>query len=130
MTLSETAWLRLLACLQARDARGAAACFTDEGTWHNVPHPPAVGCVAIDAMLGPILRRSEAVRWDVVTASFTEDRAWLERVDRFWIDGDEYAVRCHGVVELDARSGLISAWRDYADLGEWRARLAAVGPLE
>ncbi|MSX21892.1 MAG: hypothetical protein F2795_06225, partial [Actinobacteria bacterium] len=78
---------------------------------------------------GPILLRSERVQWDVVSASFTEHRAWLERVDRFWIDGVEYAVRCNGVLEVDPESGLIREFRDYVDLGEWRARLAAAGPL-
>lgn len=129
MTRSETIWRRLLARIEARDAAGAAACFEKGGTWQNVPHAPAQGRGAIEQMLGPILRRSTAVKWEVVTASFAEDRAWIERVDRFWIDGVEYAVACNGVVEIDAGSGLIAVWRDYLDLGEWRTRLAAAaGP--
>ena len=126
---SESVWRQLLEHLEARDPAGAATCFTPGGTWQNVPHPPAVGPAAIEAMLAPILRRSERVRWEVVTASFADDRAWMERVDRFWIDGVEYAVRCNGVIEVDSTTGLISAWRDYVDLGEWRRRLAAAGPL-
>ena len=129
MTRSETIWLRLLECIERRDASGAAACFAEDGSWQTVPPPPAVGRTAIEQMLGPILRRAEVVRWDVVTASFTADRAWLERVDRFWIGGVEYAVRCNAVVEGDPASGLITQWRDYVDLGEWRARIAAAGPL-
>lgn len=94
-----------------------------------MPHPPAVGRNDIAALLGPILRRSQRVRWDVVTASFGEHRGWLERVDRFWIDDTEYAVRCNGVYEVDPVTGLITQWRDYVDLGEWRTRLADAGPL-
>ncbi len=74
-------------------------------------------------MLGRVLQRSEAVRWDVVTESYSEDRAWLERVDRFWIDGTEYAVRCNGVLEFHPESGLITELRDYVDLEEWRSRV-------
>jgi hypothetical protein len=51
-------------------------------------------------MLGRILRRSEAVRWDLVTESCSEDRAWLERVEWFRIDGTEYAARYNGVLEF------------------------------
>ena len=129
MTRSETIWRRLLARIEARDAAGAAACFAEGGTWQNVPHAPAQGRGAIEQMLGPILRRSTAVKWEVVTASFAEDRAWIERVDRFWIDGVEYAVRCNGVLEIAVDDELISGLRDYVDLGEWRLRLAAAGPL-
>lgn len=129
MTTSERIWTRLLIAVEDRDVQAAVACFTQDGTWQNVPHEPWRGRQTIAERLGPILARSERVRWDVVTASFVEHRAWLERVDRFWIDGAEYAVRCNGVLEVDPESGLISAFRDYVDLGEWRARLAAAGPL-
>lgn len=105
------------------------ACFTEVGSWQNVPHAPWVGRAEIAERLGPILSRSERVQWEVVSASFAGNRAWLERVDRFWIDGVEYAVRCNGVLEVDVATGLISEFRDYVDLGEWRARLAAAGPL-
>lgn len=129
VTPAERVWTELLGHLEAHDAAAASACFAEDGWWQNVPHPPAVGRANIEQMLGPILRRSEKVRWDVVTSSFAEHRGWLERVDRFWIDGVEYAVRCNGVFEVHPGSGLITEWRDYVDLGEWRARLAAAGPL-
>jgi limonene-1,2-epoxide hydrolase len=74
-------------------------------------------------MLARILERSTRVQWDIVTASYTEHRAWLERVDRFWIDGTEYAAECNGVLEVDPDSGLITAFRDYVDLGVWRAKV-------
>jgi len=119
----------LLGAVGRRDVPALVACFTEGGSWQNVPHEPWRGRLEIAERLGPILLRSERVQWDVVSASFTEHRAWVERVDRFWIDGVEYAVRCNGVLEVDPESGLISEFRDYVDLGEWRARLAAAGPL-
>jgi limonene-1,2-epoxide hydrolase len=129
VTPAEKIWLRLHESLQQRDAVAASCCFGVDGWWQNVPHPASVGREAIAALLGPILRRSQHVRWDVVTSSFSEHRGWLERVDRFWIDGTEYVVRCNGVYEVEAATGLITEWRDYVDLGEWRSRLAAAGPL-
>ncbi|GLZ43983.1 hypothetical protein Acsp06_01680 [Actinomycetospora sp. NBRC 106375] len=117
---------RFLAAVEARDAEAAGACFAEDAMWANVPHPPVVGPAGVRDMLAPILARSEWVRWDVVTAAHTPERSWLERVDRFGIDGEEYAVACHGVVEVDPVRDLITGVRDYVDLGEWRARLGAV----
>ena len=74
--------------------------------------------------LDRILDRSDEVRWDIVTEAYAPHRAWLERVDRFRIDGTEYAVRCNGVFEVDTDAGVITEVRDYVDLGEWRGRLA------
>jgi hypothetical protein len=37
-----------------------------------------------------------------------------------------YAVECHAVVEIDVDRGLIRTWRDYVDLGKWRATLGGV----
>lgn len=116
---------RFLAAVEARDARAAGACFAPNAGYANVPHPPAVGPAGVEAMLAPILNRSEQVRWEIVTASYSESRAWLERVDRFIIDGQEYAVECNGVLETGP-TGLISSFRDYVDLGPWRARIRDV----
>lgn len=123
---ARTAVIRFLAAIQARDAEGAAACFTDSARYANIPHPPAVGRDAIRDLLAPILSRSSRVRWDVVSASYGTDRAWVERVDRFWIDGREYAIECNAVIEVDPGAGLISELRDYVDLGVWRERLSGV----
>ena len=114
---------RWLDAIEARDIDAVLDSFSTEGRWQNVPGPPAVGHDAIRSMLGPILQRSERVMWDLVTESYSDDRAWLERVDRFIINGTEYAVRCNGVLEFDTETGLITELRDYVDLAEWRARL-------
>ncbi|GEL26316.1 hypothetical protein PSU4_52700 [Pseudonocardia sulfidoxydans NBRC 16205] len=117
---------RFLAAVGAGDPDAAAACFAPDATYANMPHPPAVGPSQIKALLAPILNRAEYVEWEIVTASYAPTRAWLERVDRFRIDGREYAIECNGVVEIDPVSGLITAFRDYVDLGVWRARLGDV----
>lgn len=75
-------------------------------------------------MFSPIIHKSSKVQWDILSASYKENRAWLERVDRFWIDEAEYSVQCNGVFEFDLSKGKIITVRDYVDLGEWRERLA------
>lgn len=114
-----------LDAVEARDIDAVVEHFTPDGTWQNVPHPEAVGRDAIRDLLAGIVGRSERVQWDVVTEAYADGRAWLERVDRFWIEGTEYAVRCNGVLEIDTEAGLITELRDYVDLGEWRSRIAA-----
>ena len=110
--------------VERRDVAAAAAFFAPAATYRNMPHPPVHGPGGVAGLLGPILRRSERVRWDVVTEASVAGRVHLERVDRFWIDGAELAVACHAVIEVDESVGLITALRDYVDLESWRARLA------
>ena len=98
--------------------------FTEQSSWQNVPHVPAVGLSEIRAVFESIVQRSSRIQWDVVSSAFEGSRGWVERVDRFWIDGIEYAVRCNGVFDFDVESSTILSVRDYVDLGEWRSRLA------
>jgi ketosteroid isomerase-like protein len=115
---------RLLAAIESRDLRRVSAALHPDATWQNVPHDPADGRVAVVEMLAPIITWSDRVRWDIVSESFGREVAWLERADRFWIDGHEYTVRCNGVVTTDG--DVVRSVRDYSDLGEWRARIAPV----
>ena len=75
--------------------------FTEQSSWQNVPHVPAVGLSEIRATFESIVQRSSRIQWDVVSSAFEGSRGWVERVDRFWIDGIEYAVRCNGVFDFD-----------------------------
>ena len=77
-------------------------------------------------MLARVVTLCERVEWEVVSEAYSGDRAWLERVDRFWIDGECHSVCCNGVVTVDRRRGLVRSFRDYVDLGEWRERIAPV----
>jgi limonene-1,2-epoxide hydrolase len=117
---------RFLHAVESGDLDAVAGCFTDRARYANVPHPPAVGPDAIRAMFAPILRRAERIRWDVVSSAYDGDRAWLERVDRFWINGREYAIECNGVYTVDHGSGLLAEVRDYVDLATWQQRLGDV----
>lgn len=117
---------RFLAAVESADCDAVAACFAEDARYANVPHPPAVGRTGIRAMFAPILSRSERVRWDVVSSAYADGTAWLERVDRFWIDGREYAIECNGVYAVDAARGVLTEVRDYVDLATWRERLGDV----
>jgi limonene-1,2-epoxide hydrolase len=115
-----------LTAVESRDAQAVGARFTSDATYRNMPHPPVRGPAGVAAMFEPVLRRAERVQWDVVSRSEDGARAWVERVDRFWIDGHEFAIECNGVYELDLERGLIAAVRDYVDLATWRERLGDV----
>ena len=78
---------RLFAAIEARDLPAIEAALHVDATWQNVPHPPSVGRDAVVGLLAPILGWSDAVHWDVVSASYEAGSAWIERVDRFVIDG-------------------------------------------
>jgi limonene-1,2-epoxide hydrolase len=115
---------RLLDAIQSRDLRAISAALHPDATWQNVPHRAAEGRDAIIEMLAPIITWSDRVRWDIVSESYDHDTAWLERADRFWIDGSEHTVRCNGVVTT--AGGIVLGVRDYSDLGEWRERIGPV----
>lgn len=118
---------RLFDALALRDMDRIVWCFADNASWANVPHEPAVGRDAIRDMFGFIVARCERLQWDIVSASYTGDTAWVERVDRFWLNGRELAVQCNGVFRVDERTELITEVRDYVDLAPWRALLAEAG---
>lgn len=114
---------RLLQAIESRDLRAVHDALALDVTWQNVPHNPAIGRDAVVAMLAPILTWSDEVRWDVVTANYTDSTGWVERIDRFWIGGVEHAVRCNGVFDVDPECGDVVSVRDYSDLEEWRRRI-------
>lgn len=115
----------LLRVLESRDLRAVGRALSPEASWQNVPHPVVVSREHVVAFLSGILTWADEVRWEIVSASYEERRAWLERVDRFRFDGEWIDVRCNGVIEVDD-AGLVTDVRDYVDLGEWRERVQPV----
>jgi len=118
--------LEFLRSVEARDIDAVVRCFTPAATYQNVPYEIHTGHDAIRRLFLPILSRSSRVQWEIISESFLPWRAHLERVDRFWIDGSEYSVPCHGVVYVEEASGRIAAFRDYLDLGLWREKVMSV----
>ncbi len=116
----------LLTAIESRDLRAVRRALHPDACWQNVPHPAAEGREAVIALLHGILCWSERVQWDVVRASIEGASGSVERVDRFWLQGEEHAVACHGVFSVDIDTRTVISVRDYVDLGEWRQRVNPV----
>ena len=116
----------LLAAVESRDLRKVERALHPDIVWQNVPHPPSVGRDAVMQLLASIICWSDKVQWDILSSSVRGDTGWYERLDRFWIDGTEFAVSCNGVFKVDLATSTVCALRDYVDLGEWRSRVAPV----
>ncbi len=124
--LTRLAIEELLAAVESRDLRKVECALHPDAVWQNVPHAPVAGRESVIQMLASIICWSDKVQWDVLSASVKGDTGWYERLDRFWIDGAEYAVPCNGVFRVDPTTRTVCALRDYVDLGEWRSSVAAV----
>jgi limonene-1,2-epoxide hydrolase len=122
---TRTAVIALIDAIESRDLRGLHRVLAPDATWQNVPHTPIRGREAVVAFLAGILTWADEVRWEIVAAGYDGRRAWLERVDRFRLDGDWHEVSCNGVIEVDD-VGLVREVRDYVDLAEWRGRIQPV----
>ena len=119
---------RFLDAVESRDLEAIGACFAPDATYRNVPHDPVVGPQGVRSMFAAIVARSARIEWEIVSEAYAGRRAHLERIDRFWIDGRVYVAPCHGVVVVDTGTdpALIMEFRDYLDLGAWRAMLSGV----
>jgi limonene-1,2-epoxide hydrolase len=124
-TVARSAVSRLFAAIEARDVVAIESVLHPDASWQNVPHPAALGREAVLGLLAPIVRWSDEIHWEIRSASFEPGIAWVERSDRFVISHAEHAVACHGVFGVDS-DGLVTFVRDYADLAEWRQRIAPV----
>ena len=116
----------LLIAIESRDLRAVYAALHPNATWQNVPYPAGEGRPAVMALLADVLCWSDQVRWDVIASSVDGQVGWYERVDRFWLLGDEHAVHCNGVFTVDPATDTVREVRDYVDLGEWRSRVTPV----
>lgn len=113
-----------LDAINNRDVAAAEAFLTEDVSYQLlVPHPKIVGRTAVLDALSASITEADRVSWEVVTFAVGPDLALVERIDRFWFDGNEASIDCTGVFEL--RGGRIAAVRDYADLDTWRRRKQA-----
>lgn len=115
-----------LAAIESRDLRRIESTLAEDVSWQNVPDPPVVGRREVIEFLADIIRWSDLVRWDVASASYADGVARVDRLDRFWIEGTEHAVRCDGEFEVDLTTRTVRSVRDVVDLDEWRARITPV----
>jgi len=118
---------RFLHTVSSLDVDAIAACFAPDATYRNMPDPPRVGREPIRAMFAGVLAGADRVEWEVVSAAYSDDTAWLERVDHFWYDGRRCSIECNGVFRTDPGSGLLVEVRDYLDRATWTARRGSAG---
>ena len=108
---------QLLSAIESRDLRAVERYLHPDVVWQNVPHPPTLGRHAVTELLANVLCWSDQVRWDILSSAVSGETGWYERVDRFWMAGEEHAVHCNGVFEVDAGTQMVRSVRDYVDLG-------------
>ena len=115
--------LDFIAAWEARDMDRILSLMTPNALYHNIPMEAVSGREAIRGLLTAFLGGATAVRWTVHHIAETEDGVVLtERTDVFEMGSKTLSLRVMGTFEFEG--GLISAWRDYFDLGQFQAQMA------
>ena len=109
-----------------RDIDAIAAALSDDVVYQNVPLPAVHGRSSVREFITPILERATQTHWVIHNFAVTSDgnKVFTERTDSFHFGEDAFHVPVMGVFEF--REGLITAWRDYADVAEIMQRFAAL----
>lgn len=110
------AWSRL-------DAAELAAFFTEDGVYHNMPARPVAGRASVQAFIAGFAKDWTETSWDIVNIVARGDVVIAERLDRTRVGDRPVDLPCCGVFEM--QDGRIRVWRDYFDLGTYRAALGA-----
>lgn len=107
----------MIAGWEALDAQAVAACFAEDGVWHNMPYPPINGRAAITASISRFI--DTATKVDFVVHHIAEIAPGIvvtERNDIFsQKDGRMLDIPVMGIFEIVGDR--IVAWRDYFDGG-------------
>ena len=106
-----------------RDLEAIMAFFEKDALYHNIPMDPVEGIDAIRATLKGFLDMSTEIDWVVHQIAENANSCVLtERTDRFRIGGKWVEIPVMGTFEI--REGLIAAWRDYFDMGQFQSQLS------
>jgi limonene-1,2-epoxide hydrolase len=97
------------------DADAIAACFAEDGVWHNMPYPPIRGRAAIRESVARFLATVESGEFRIRhSALFGPQTVVNERTDVFRLkSGRTLSIPVMGVFEVGS-DGIIE-WRDYFD---------------
>lgn len=108
------------------DLQQSMAFFAEGAVYHNIPMPKLVGRDAIAAFIGQFFGKVSTLSFEILhTAENAAGVVLNERMDEFTLkNGTHIRMPVMGVFELE--NGLITAWRDYFDMKEYEAQLAAV----
>lgn len=115
--------LDFIAAWEARDMDRILSLMTPDAFYHNIPMEPVRGHEAIRGLLTAFLGNATAVQWTVHHIAETSGGVVLtERTDNFEMGPKTLSLRVMGTFEFEG--GLISAWRDYFDLGQFQSQMA------
>lgn len=110
---------------EARDTDGLVAMVADDLFYHNIPMDPIESPEALRAFAAPMLEMASEVDWVIYHISECADGTVMtERLDRFCINGKWLEIKLMGAFEI--KDGKIWKWRDYFDLGQFQAGMAAI----
>lgn len=88
--------------------------FTEDGIYHNIPMPPAVGRANIKVFLGAMLDGFAGIDFTVHRQFSQGNVVMNERTDVMRrTDGGRFELPVMGVFEV--HDGRIAKWRDYFD---------------
>ncbi|MEQ8410504.1 MAG: limonene-1,2-epoxide hydrolase family protein [Erythrobacter sp.] len=108
----------------AGDMEAMYAMCAEGVVWHNVPMEPFTGKPAMREAVAGFMANVEACEWETHHIAENGGAVLTERTDAFRLkDGRRAAIRVMGTFEFDA-DGLIAAWRDYFDMGEFQRAFA------
>ena len=92
--------------------------FEENATYHNIPLEPVTGRSAIVSTFAQFMSMGGEVDVDIIHMVAEGPIVMTERVDHFTRDdGRTISLPVMGVIEV--RDGVIAAWRDYFDLGQF-----------
>jgi limonene-1,2-epoxide hydrolase len=95
--------------------------FDEEACYHNIPLEPVIGRSAIVSTFAQFMSMGGQVDVDIIHMVAEGPIVMTERVDHFTKDGTTVSLPLMGVIEV--HDGLIAAWRDYFDLGQFTSQV-------
>ena len=124
-TSSETVQVFIAAFTKAwptADPTPLGSFFDEDATYHNIPLEPVTGRSAIVSTFAQFMSMGGKVDVDIIHIVVEGPIVMTERVDYFTKDdGTKVSLPMMGVIEI--YDGLIAAWRDYFDLGQFTAQM-------
>ena len=103
------------------DASRLGSFFAENAVYHNMPMKPVEGRAAIEATFVGLMSMGGQVGVEVVQMVTEGPIVMTERVDHFVRDGTTVSLPMMGVIEI--HHGVITAWRDYFDLAQFRSQI-------
>ena len=102
------------------DAAKLGSFFNEDAVYHNMPMEPVQGRGAILATLADFMDMGGQVGVDIIHMVADGPIVMTERVDHFIGAERTISLPLMGIIEV--HEGVITAWRDYFDLGQFTAQ--------